>query len=85
MISLLPKHPTHVTRPGPLQVWYFQIYVDGSISDERIDRIRHRLYEVEWESDEVIASIVRNKDDWISSLYQDLPFHQRVEQEGIRL
>ena len=30
--------------------WDLLILVDGPLSDERTDRIRHRLYEVEWES-----------------------------------
>jgi predicted nucleotidyltransferase len=65
--------------------WDFLIIVDGHLSDERTDRIRHRLYEVEWESGEVISSIVRNREEWNSRLYQAMPFHQRVEREGIRL
>jgi len=65
--------------------WDFLILVDGPISDERTDRIRHRLYEIEWESGEVISSIVRNREEWDSDLYQAMPFHQRVQQEGTRL
>jgi predicted nucleotidyltransferase len=65
--------------------WDFLVLVDGALSDERTDRIRHRLYEVEWESGEVISSIVRNREEWDSRLYQTMPFRQRVEQEGIRL
>lgn len=65
--------------------WDLLILVDGPISDERTDRIRHRLYEVEWESEEVISSIVRNRKDWNSRQYQAMPFHQRVRQEGMRL
>lgn len=65
--------------------WDFLILVDGHISDERTDRIRHRLYEVEWESEEVISSIIRNREEWNGGLYKAMPFHQRVEQEGIRL
>jgi predicted nucleotidyltransferase len=65
--------------------WDFLILVDGPLSDDRTDRIRHRLYEVEWESEEVISSIIRNREQWHSSSYQAMPFHQKVEQEGIRL
>ena len=65
--------------------WDFLVLVDGPLSDDRTDRIRHRLYEVEWESGEVISSIVRNREEWHSSIYQAMPFHQRVQQEGIRL
>ena len=65
--------------------WDFLILVDGPLSDERTDRIRHRLYEVEWESGEVISSIVRDRKEWNSDLYRAMPFHQRVQQEGMRL
>jgi predicted nucleotidyltransferase len=65
--------------------WDILVLVDGPITDERTDRIRHSLYEVEWESGAVISSIVRSHEEWNSDLYQAMPFHQRVEQEGIRL
>jgi len=33
--------------------WDFLILVDGPVTDQRTDRIRHRLYEIEWEFGEV--------------------------------
>ncbi|MFO7860178.1 MAG: nucleotidyltransferase domain-containing protein [Desulfosalsimonas sp.] len=65
--------------------WDFVVLVDGPLSDARTDRIRHRLYEIEWDSGEVISSIVRSREQWNSDLYQAMPFHQQVEQEGVRL
>jgi len=65
--------------------WDLLILVDGPQSDERTDRIRHSLYEVEWESGEVISSIVRNREEWNSGIYQAMPIHQRIQQEGVRL
>ncbi len=65
--------------------WDLLILVDGPMSDDRTDRIRHRFYEIEWEYGEVISSIVRTREGWNSNLYQAIPFHQRVQQEGIRL
>lgn len=65
--------------------WDFLILVYGSVSDERIDAIRHQLYEIEWEYGEVICSIVRNRKEWHSSRYQATPFYQNVEREGIVL
>jgi predicted nucleotidyltransferase len=65
--------------------WDFLILVNGLISDKRTDRIRHRLYEIEWESGEVISSILRNREEWHSDLYQAMPFYQRVRREGVRL
>ena len=65
--------------------WDFLVLVDGPIDDERTDRVRHRLYEIEWESGEVISSIVRDREEWNSELYRSMPFHKRVQQEGMRL
>jgi len=65
--------------------WDLLILVNGYLNDERTDQIRHKLYEVEWESGEVISSIVRNREEWNSDRYQAMPFYKRVEQEGIRI
>jgi predicted nucleotidyltransferase len=65
--------------------WDFLILVEGPIDDQRINRVRHRLYEIEWESGEVISSIVRDRKEWNSNLYRAMPFHQQVQQEGMRL
>jgi predicted nucleotidyltransferase len=65
--------------------WDFLILVDGTVSDDRVDRIRHRLYEVEWESGEVLSSIVRNRREWDSLPLSSTPFHRNVELEGVML
>lgn len=65
--------------------WDFLILLDGSVNDERIDKIRHRLYEIEWESDEVLCCIVRSREEWNSPLYKSTPFYQNIELEGIVL
>lgn len=69
----------------PESDWDLLILVSGPINDERTDRIRHRLYEIEWETGEVISSIVRNHEDWNSGIFQVMPFHRQVVQEGVRL
>ncbi|GEM_PF-270634 len=65
--------------------WDLLILVDGLLNDVRIDKIRHRLYEIEWEWDEIISSIIRTREEWNSPQFQAMPFHKRIEQEGIRL
>ena len=65
--------------------WDFLILLDGPVNDERIDSIRHRLYEIEWENDEVLCCIVRTREEWNSTLYRSMPFCQNVEREGIVL
>ena len=65
--------------------WDFLILLDGKVDDKRTDKIRHRLYEVEWETGEVISSIIRNKKEWNSMPYRSLPIHKVIEREGIAL
>lgn len=65
--------------------WDFLVLLDGPIDDERTDRIRHRLYEIEWQSDEVLCCIVRNRHEWDSPLWKNMPFRKNVAHEGIIL
>ena len=65
--------------------WDFLILLDGKVDDKRTDRIRHRLYEVEWETGEVISSIIRNKKKWNSMPYKSMPINQVIEREGVVL
>lgn len=65
--------------------WDFLILVDGNLDPERIDTIRHQIYEVEWDSDEVLSSIVRTRDDWKNPKYRAMPFYQNVIEYGTQL
>ncbi len=65
--------------------WDFLVLVDGPADDDRVDRIRHRLYEIEWESGQVLSSIVRSREQWSSQPLNSTPFHRNVELEGIVL
>jgi len=65
--------------------WDFLILVDGEVDTARTDRIRHALFEIELDTDQVISSIVRSKHDWNSPKYSVVPLHKNVEREGIRI
>lgn len=65
--------------------WDFFILVDGEVDSARTSAIRHALYDLELETDEVLSCIVRSRDDWESPLYQAMPFHQSVIEEGLSL
>jgi len=70
---------------GPESDWDFLVLVDGPVDDVRVDAIRHRLYEIEWECGEVLCAVVRSRQEWNSPLYRAMPFHQNVEREGVIL
>jgi predicted nucleotidyltransferase len=69
----------------PESDWDLLILIDDDINDERIDRIRYQLYEIEWESGEIISSIIRNRRKWHNSPYNTMPFYNKVENEGVLL
>jgi uncharacterized protein len=65
--------------------WDFLILLDGVVDDARIDAIRHRLYEIEWDCGEVLCSIVRSHQEWDSPLQQVTPFARILREQGIRV
>lgn len=65
--------------------WDFLILIDGTVDDNRIDQIRHRLYEIEWEEGEVISSIVKNREEWNSPPFITTPFYKNIVNEGVTL
>jgi len=65
--------------------WDFLILVDGPVDEERKTKIRHRLYEIEWQEDEVINPIVDSREEWNSPRCQITPFCENVHQDGIRI
>jgi predicted nucleotidyltransferase len=65
--------------------WDFLILIDGVVDTARTDRIRRRLYEIEWETGEILSSIVRNRLEWNSPKYKALPLRENVEREGMPL
>ena len=65
--------------------WDLLVLLDDTVDDRRTDSIRMRLYEIEWEYDEIISSVVRSRQEWGSSLYKIMPIHKRIAQEGVRL
>jgi predicted nucleotidyltransferase len=65
--------------------WDFLVLVDGEINTERVDRIRHSLYEIEWDTGEIISTIVKSRQLWDDPGYKLVPLHESVEREGILL
>ena len=65
--------------------WDFLILLDGVVDEARTDAIRHRLYEIEWDCGEVLCSIVRNRQEWDSSVQQATPFAKILREQGIRM
>lgn len=63
--------------------WDFLVLVDGEVDTARTDRIRRVLFDIELDTDQVISSIIRSRQEWNSPRYSVVPLHKNVEREGI--
>ncbi|MCI0494421.1 nucleotidyltransferase domain-containing protein [candidate division KSB1 bacterium] len=65
--------------------WDFLILIDRTLETALEDKIKDSLYEIELETNEIISSIIRQKEVWNSAKYSVLPFKRVVDQEGVLL
>jgi predicted nucleotidyltransferase len=65
--------------------WDFLILLNQQPDQQIVAELRDRLYELELESDTVLSTIVRSRDEWNSELYSILPFKEIVERDGVVL
>jgi len=65
--------------------WDFLVLVDGPVDTARTDRIRRILFEIELDTDQILSSIIRSRQEWNSPKYSVVPLHKNVEREGIHL
>ncbi len=65
--------------------WDFLILLSAPRNKTLEAQIKDRLYDVELETDTVLSSIIRSKQEWRSSRYAVLPLRQHIEQDGVPL
>jgi predicted nucleotidyltransferase len=63
--------------------WDFLILTNEDISESIKDTYRSILFDIELEYDEVISSIIENKERWQNMKNQVTPLYKRIEEEGV--
>lgn len=63
--------------------WDFLILLPSSSPQNIEAQIKDRLYDLELETDTVLSSIIRDKDEWMSARYEALPLRQQIESHGV--
>ncbi len=63
--------------------WDFLILLPHPVSRTLETQIKDRLYDVELETDTVLSSIIRSKQEWLSKQYEVAPLRREVEKDGI--
>jgi predicted nucleotidyltransferase len=70
---------------SPEADWDLLVLLDGRLDATRTSAVRRRVYEIEWETGEVLSTIVRSRQEWESPTSKATPFHANIEREGVRL
>ncbi|NOZ71855.1 MAG: nucleotidyltransferase domain-containing protein [Chloroflexi bacterium] len=63
--------------------WDFLILLPAPVDKMLEIKIKDCLYDIELETDTVLSSIIRTKQEWLSERYEVIPLHQEVERDGI--
>ena len=69
----------------PESDWDFLILVEGLSDERREDALRHEIYEIEWDTGEVLSTLVVDRESWDSPRYRAMPLHQAVVRDGVVL
>ncbi len=63
----------------------FLIIVEGDVTTSREDQIRDSLYPIELETGCVLTVMVVSREQWLSPVFQAMPFYANVSRDGIVL
>ena len=65
--------------------WDLLVLLDGAATYGRIDDVRHHLYALEVDTNTIVNSIVRSREEWDSPRYGAMSFHENVQREGMQV
>ena len=69
----------------PESDWDMVLLLSIPVTDQVKHTIRHHLYEIEWETGQVISCIIHSLDQWNTPPLRETPFRQRVSREAVRV
>jgi len=72
-------------KAEPESDWDLVLLLSIPVTEQLKRTIRHRLYEIEWETGQVISCVIHNREQWNTAPLLDTPFRQRVSREAVRI
>ena len=72
-------------QAGPESDWDLVILLSIPATEETKRAIRHRLYEIEWDTGEVISCVIHSRAQWDAAPLRTTPFRERVSREAVRI
>ncbi len=66
--------------------WDFLILLDTKKITTDIEKsIRHPLYRIEWETGQIISTLIKPAQQWENDAYKETELHKNIFNEGIEL
>ena len=65
--------------------WDFLILLPTPVDRSLEMQIKNCLYDIELETNTVLSSIIRSKQEWLSERYAVVPLREEIEKEGIAI
>ena len=65
--------------------WDVMVITPRPVTPQLKRSIRHALYEIEWDNECVISSIIHSREEWDNSLMRTTPFYRNVTREAVRI
>ncbi len=62
--------------------WDFLVLLPSAGNKVLEEQIKDCLYDIELETDTVLSSIIRSKQEWMSARYAVIPLRQEIEKYG---
>ena len=69
----------------PESDWDLLIVLDGTVSPQRADAMRHRLYDLALDTDTILSAIIYSRERWESPRYRATRLHAQVAADGVAL
>ncbi|OFX35122.1 MAG: hypothetical protein A2X08_04945 [Bacteroidetes bacterium GWA2_32_17] len=65
--------------------WDILILTPEPVNFKTEEKFSYPLYELEWETGNIISVLVKSKQEWESPKYKVTPLYQNIKKEGIKL
>jgi predicted nucleotidyltransferase len=65
--------------------WDVMVITSRPVTPQLKRSMRHALYEIEWDNECVISSIIHSRAEWDNHLMRTTPFYRNVTREAVRI
>jgi uncharacterized protein len=65
--------------------WDVMVITPRHVTPQLKRSIRHALYEIEWDNECVISSIIHSREEWDNRLMRTTPFYRNVTRDAVRI